>query len=75
MLQYAATVALDDEEIAKNPERITKLKPFINKYNWEEVNFPSKKDDWKKIEKLILELLLMFCMLKKKKYVLLLHEK
>ena len=23
---------------------ITKIKPFINKYNWEGINFPSAKD-------------------------------
>ena len=35
----------------KDPQRITKTKPFINKYNWEVINFPSEKDDWKKFEK------------------------
>ena len=25
--------------------------PFINKYNWEGIHYPSKKDDCKKIEK------------------------
>ena len=35
----------------KNPQRIAKIKPFIIKYNWEEINFPSEKDDWKKIDK------------------------
>ena len=49
--QYAVTVALNHEEIGKNPERITKIEPFINKYNWQGINFPSEKDDWKKIEK------------------------
>ena len=49
--QYAVTVVLNHEEIGKNPERITKIKPFINKYNWQGINFPSEKDDWKKIEK------------------------
>ena len=29
----------------------TKIKSFINKYNWEGINFPSEKDDSKKIEK------------------------
>ena len=43
--------ALNHEEIGKHSERITKIKPFINKYNWEVVNFPSDKDDWKKFEK------------------------
>ena len=35
----------------KDPQQITKIKPFINKYNWEGINYPSEKDDWKKIEK------------------------
>ena len=38
------------EEIGKHAERITKTKPFINKYNWGEINYPSKKHDWKKYE-------------------------
>ena len=27
------------------------MKLFINKYNWEGINFPSENDDWKKIDK------------------------
>ena len=49
--QFVATVALNYDEIKNDPQRITKIKSFINKYNWEGINFPSKKDDWKKIEK------------------------
>ena len=49
--QYAVTVALNHEEFKKGPQRITKNKPFINKYNWEGNNFPSEKDDWEKFEK------------------------
>ena len=49
--QYAVTVALNYEEIGKHSERITNIKPFINKYKWEGKNFPSEKDDWKKINK------------------------
>ena len=50
--QYAVTsVALNHEEIGKNPERITKIKPLLCKYNWKGINFPSEKNDWKKIEK------------------------
>ena len=37
--------------MGKHPEIITKIKPITNKYNWEKINFPSEKDDWKKIEK------------------------
>ena len=32
-LQYAATVALNHQIIKKNPERITKIKPFIDQYD------------------------------------------
>ena len=35
----------------KVPQRIRKIKPFINKCNWEGINFPSEKGDWKNIEK------------------------
>ena len=31
-------------------QRMTKIKTFINKYNQEEINFRSEKDDWKKFE-------------------------
>ena len=34
--QYAVTVALNHEEIKKYPQRIIKIKPFINKYNCDE---------------------------------------
>ena len=33
--QYVAIVALDFEEIKSHPERVSKIIPFINKYNWE----------------------------------------
>ena len=49
--QNAVTVALNYEEMKKDPQRITKIKPFINKYYWERINFPSEKDDLKKFEK------------------------
>ena len=49
--QYAVAVTLNHEEIKNDPQDITKIKPFINKYNWEGINFPSEKDEWKKIEK------------------------
>ena len=49
--QYAVTVMLNHEEIAKHFQRIIKINPFINKYNCEGINFPSEKYNWKKIEK------------------------
>ena len=50
--QYAITVALNYEEIKKGPQRITKIKPFINKYNWKGINFP-KKMIGKKLRKIM----------------------
>ena len=38
-------------EIGKNSERTTKVKLSINKSNWQGINFPSEKDDWRKLEK------------------------
>ena len=43
-------MALNHEQIKKDPQRITKIKPFIDQYNWKKVNFPSHKKDWKKFE-------------------------
>ena len=51
LFQYAVKVSLNDEEIKTDPQRITKIKPFINKCNLEGTNFPSEKDDWKKFQK------------------------
>ena len=33
-VQYAVTVALNHQNIFKNPEIITKNKPFIYQYDW-----------------------------------------
>ena len=38
--------ALNYQNIETHPERISKLKPHINKYNWEGIDFPAgQKDD------------------------------
>ena len=34
----------------RNPQRISKIKPFIDQYNWKDINFPSTSKDWKKFE-------------------------
>ena len=49
-LQYALTVALNYEQIEKEPQRISKIKPFIDQYNWKEIDFTSHGKDWKKFE-------------------------
>ena len=52
---------------------MTKIKPFIDEYNWEEINFPSEKDDWKKFEKnnITITLNVLYA---KKNYVLLIFQ-
>ena len=47
--QYALTVALNHEQTKNNPERISKIKPFIDQCNWNEINFPSHGKDWEKL--------------------------
>ena len=49
--QYDVKVVLNHKEIKKDLQRIAKIKPFINIYNWEGINLTSEKDDWKIIEK------------------------
>ena len=48
--QYALTVALNYEKIKKHPQRISQIEPFIDLYNWKEIDFPSQGKDWKKFE-------------------------
>ena len=48
--QYAVTVALNRDKIKKDPQRISKIKPFIYQYNWNDIDFPSTGKDWKKFE-------------------------
>ena len=48
--QHAVTVALNYQKIEKNSERISKVKPFIDQYNWKGIDFPSHSKDWKIFE-------------------------
>ena len=48
--QYATTAALNYQNIDDHPERISKLKIFINNYNWNDIEFPSCLKDWRKFE-------------------------
>ena len=49
--QYAVTLALNYQRINNYPEEIYNFIPFINKYVWNEIEFPSHKKDWNKFEK------------------------
>ena len=49
-LQYALTVVLNHDKSNKDPQGVSKIKPFINQYNWNDIDFPSTSKDWKKFE-------------------------
>ena len=48
--QNALNDALNYQTIETNPERISKLKLYINRYNWQGIEFPVGPKDWKKFE-------------------------
>ena len=48
--QYAVTIVLNLDKINKHPQRISKIKPFIDQYNWKDTDFPATSKDWKKFE-------------------------
>ena len=43
--QSAITVVLNHQNIKNNLERLTKIEPFINQYNWKEINFSLRRKD------------------------------
>ena len=43
--KYALTAVLNHENIGRNPQRISKIKPFINTYYWNDIKFPSHSSD------------------------------
>ena len=45
MLSICCTVSLNCEEKEKDLQRITKIKPSLNKCKWKGINFPWEKDD------------------------------
>ena len=57
--QYALTIALNRKKVGKDPQRISKIKPFIGLYNWKNINFPLYSKYWKKFYKTIRQLLLI----------------
>ena len=50
-MQYAIIAALNYQQIDDHPERMSKIKRFINKYNWKDINLPSHREDWNTFEK------------------------
>ena len=48
--QNALNDALDYQRIKKDPQEISKLKPYINQCNWKDIKLASDKEEWKKFE-------------------------
>ena len=49
--QNASDDALNYQTIKANPERISKLKHYINKYNWEGIHFAAGEKEWIQFER------------------------
>ena len=49
--QNALDDALNYQNIERDPQRISKLKSYINKYNWKGIKFPVESKEWKKFER------------------------
>ena len=47
--QYAVTLTLNLDKIKKDPQRVSKIKPFIEKYNWKNIDFPSTSKNGKNL--------------------------
>ena len=43
--------ALNYQNNEKDPQRISKLESYINKYNWERIDFLAGSKEWKKFER------------------------
>ena len=43
--QYSITLSLYHKEIGNNFNRIAKIKPYINNFNWNNINFPPIKQE------------------------------
>ena len=48
--QFDVIVALNHDKINNNPQKVSKITPFIAQYNWNDIDFPSTSKDWKKFE-------------------------
>ena len=55
--QYAITTALNYRNIGHHPERISKIKPLINNYNWKDIEFPFLQKTGENLNVIIRQLL------------------
>ena len=61
-------IALHHLKIGKHAERLSNIHDLYSYgYNWEGIEFPAGIKDWKRFEKIMKQLLLMFCLYHMKK--------
>ena len=48
--QYAISLALNYQIIHNNQQEVYNIKPFIDQYDWNGIDFPSNKKYWNKFE-------------------------
>ena len=61
-LQNALNEPLNYKTIETHPERISKIMPYIDKYNWKGIELPVGSKDWTILNKIIRILLLIYCL-------------
>ena len=66
---FVVTPGLNHELIRKVPQRITKIKFFIDKNNWERINYQLETGDRKTLKKNNLTNALNVLYIKKEKYI------
>ena len=48
MMNVFNLVTLNYGEIESHPQRVSNIKPFMNRYNWKGITYPSKIEKLKK---------------------------
>ena len=48
--QYSIILSLHHKQIGRNYCRISNIEPFIDKFNWENINFPLQEQDYQQFE-------------------------
>ena len=50
MFSIFCTIALNYQKVKNNPETVSKIRPFINNLDWNNINFPPQEQDYKTFE-------------------------
>ena len=60
--KYSIAVALNHKEFKSHPEKLSNIRHFFSyDCNWKGIKYPAGIKDWKSFEKIMKQLLLIFC--------------